>query len=189
MSRSRIAECQACDDEFFSHLRFVEKDDAEFIFNLRSNKNLNTHLSQSVSSVEYQRKWIESYKEREEKGEEYYFVIKHQNRRFGVVRMYDFQPQSFCWGSWIILPNRPSGLVTFSALSIYEIGFEVLDFEQSHFDVKHDNRKVIDFHLRSGARKTSEDNENSYFVFEKKNWKNFKDKSKLHYMQHRVFVG
>lgn len=189
MARNKILESQAFDDEFFSHFRFVEEDDAEFIFNLRSNKSLNTHLSQGDLSLKSQRKWIEKYKEREEMGDEYYFVIKHQAENFGVVRMYDFQPQSFCWGSWIVLPTRPAGLVTFSALLVYEIGFEVLNYEQSHFDVRNENKKVIDFHLRSGAKKVFRDEINHYFIFERTNWPDFKEQSKLQYSQHRVFCG
>lgn len=68
-------------------------------------------------------------------------------------------------GSWIILPTRPPGLVTFSAVLIYEMGFDCLNFAQSHFDVRLENRKVIDFHLRSGAEPTESNDLDQFFVF------------------------
>ncbi|MDB2574298.1 GNAT family N-acetyltransferase [Planktomarina temperata] len=189
MSRNKILKSQAFDDEFFSHFRFVEQDDADFICSLRADENLNKHISKSDVNVEAQRNWIKNYKEREQNGDEYYFVIKHQTKDFGVVRMYDFQPRSFCWGSWIILPSRPAGLVTFSALLIYEIGFEVLNYPQSHFDVRLENKNVIDFHIRSGAKPTHRDDLNQYFIFERENWFDFKERSKSQYRQHRIFHG
>ena len=87
----------------------------------------------------------------------------------GLVRMYDFCElegrRSFCWGSWIIPPPRAPGLVTYSALLVYEVGFDTLGFEQSHFDVRQGNLGVIGFHERAGARRVSEDAQDVFFRF------------------------
>ncbi|SIS63963.1 GNAT family N-acetyltransferase [Phaeovulum vinaykumarii] len=186
MSRKEILKSDALDDGYISHLRFVEESDAAFICGLRSDSKLNAHISQADVSVEAQRKWISDYKAREAAGDEYYFVIRHQAKDYGVVRMYDFQPDSFCWGSWIILPERPSGLVTFSALMMYEIGFDVLDYPRSHFDVRHGNTNVINFHLRSGATPTHADEANQYFNFERAQWPVFREKSAAQLNAHRM---
>src|SRR5207249_1308816 len=102
-------------------------------------------------------------------GCEFYFVIVADRADQGVVRMYDFREiegrKSFSWGSWIIKPPRPPGLVTFSAVCIYELGFNTLAFDQSHFYVRRENTRVIEFHHRAGAKTTCEDELNLYFEF------------------------
>lgn len=176
------------DGGFATHVRFVEPDDAAFICDLRADPTLNRHISRSSASVQAQKDWIATYKDREEAGSEFYFVICHRGQDYGVVRMYDFRDGSFCWGSWIILPSRPSGLVTFSAVMIYEMGFDALGFAQSHFDVRLDNQKVIDFHLRSGATPTHRDEVDQHFVFPKEVWPAFQSASAKQVQQHRVKV-
>ena len=189
MNREALLRSPAMDDEFFSNVRFVEPEDAEFICGLRSDKNLNEHISKTAPDVDAQREWIENYKVREVAGEEFYFVIRHQLRDYGVVRMYDFKENSFCWGSWIILPSRPSGLVTYSAIMIYEMGFDILGFDQSHFDVRLENTRVIDFHLRSGAEPTVRDEVDQYFAFSKGAWSKFRAASTEKIKTHRMFCG
>lgn len=189
MSRSLLLKSPSMDDEFFTNVRFVEPDDADFICNLRADPKLNQHISKSSPDVAAQRAWIERYKQREAAGEEFYFVIQHQLKSFGVVRMYDFRGNSFCWGSWIILPNRPAGLVTYSAVMIYEMGFDILGFEQSHFDVRLGNKNVIDFHLRSGALPTLRDEVDQHFIFQKEKWPDFKSASEAQIRSHRIFHG
>jgi|TARA_R110002126_G_scaffold238949_4_gene382216 hypothetical protein len=189
MSRYALLKSPSMDDKFLTHARFVEPEDAEFICKLRSNQQLNEYISASDPDVDPQRKWIEKYKEREAVGEEFYFVIQHQMKDYGVVRLYDFKGDSFSWGSWIILPSRPSGLVTYSAVMVYEMGFEALGFEQAHFDVRIGNNKVIDFHVRSGAQSTDRSAIDQYFVFPKANWPAFQEKSAKQIEMHRVLHG
>jgi RimJ/RimL family protein N-acetyltransferase len=164
-----VLEAPALNQMFRFHFRLVEPADAAFICTLRSDPELNRHLSPSSPDVEAQRRWIESYKAREAEGCEFYFVIVADDADQGVVRMYDFREidgrKSFCWGSWIIKPPRPPSLVTFSAICIYELGFNTLGFEQSHFDVRRENTAVTGFHHRAGAKKTGEDELNLYFEF------------------------
>lgn len=189
MRKLKLIQSPAMDDEFFSHLRFVEIEDAEFICNLRNDPSLNHYISKSSSDVEAQKEWIRAYKDREDAGEEFYFVICNQNKDFGVVRLYDFRQNSFSWGSWIILPSRPSGLVTYSALMVYEMGFEVLGFDQSHFDVRLENQGVINFHLRAGAIPTRRTELDQHFVFPKDKWPHFREQSDDQFRKHRMFHG
>lgn len=148
------------------HLRLVEPTDALFIFNLRSDQNKNTHLSTSAPTVEEQEAWLIQYKNREQQGLEYYYIISNsRNEKLGVVRLYDFKDNSFCWGSWIISSNAPNYAAIESALTIYYIAFHYLGFSKSHFDVRRKNTKVIKFHQRLGAKIISEDISNYYFNF------------------------
>lgn len=169
---SAATDSLALDERRLSHLRLVEPADAEFICALRSDAKLSRFLNAPETTVAEQRSWIEGYKIREGRGQEYYFVIVHGGTDRGVVRIYDFRPieglLSFCWGSWIIAPPPIAGLATYSALMIYELGFIVLGFERCHFDVRRGNRKVIAFHERSGAQVVGEDADNLYFSFSRR---------------------
>jgi RimJ/RimL family protein N-acetyltransferase len=185
--RDAALSSEALDPRFRSYLRLVQPDDAALICELRSDQTLNRHLSPSSPDVGAQRRWIEAYKLRETAGDEFYFVIVSENQDFGLVRMYDFRsaPDSFCWGSWVIRPSRPEGLVTFSALLIYELGFDVFGFAQSHFDVRKGNENVLAFHRRSGAIQTGEDERNFYFSFPREKFADFKQNSSSQWEAHR----
>ncbi|MFX3935327.1 GNAT family N-acetyltransferase; N-acetyltransferase, partial [Streptococcus suis] len=86
-----------------------------------------------------QAEWIRNYKNRENNGEEYYFIIFRSDDQspIGTVRLYDFHenPKSFCWGSWILNEHKTKYAAVESALLVYEAGFSTLGFEQSHFEV------------------------------------------------------
>lgn len=185
-----IFKSDALNRKFRSHFRLVEPDDAGFIYDLRANPVLNRHLNDSPSDVGSQREWIEHYKEREALGGEFYFVIVSDKKDVGVVRMYEFDNsvRSFCWGSWIIRPPRPFGLAAFSAAMIYEIGFDILGFAQSRFDVRKGNTNVIAFHARSGARAVREDDRNVYFNFTRDDYKKFIQGNKRRIEYHRTMV-
>ena len=165
--------CLATDSSRRSYLRAIEEGDAAFVVGLRSDASLGRYLSASTTLVAEQAAWIRRYKEREQAGTEWYCIIMHEGERIGTVRMYDFrsapgQPcDSFCWGSWIIAPPRPKGLVTYSAMMVYDLGLTALGFRKSHFDVRKGNDRVSAFHVRNGAVLIGDDAENFYYDFPK----------------------
>lgn len=169
-----------------AYLRLVDQKDAAFICSLRNDDQLNTYISKSTADEEAQRQWIINYKQRELNGEEYYFIIcrKSDDLQIGTVRLYDFQtnPKSFCWGSWILNENKTKYAAVESALLVYEAGFNILKFDQSHYEVMKGNDKVHSFHIKMGAEKVSEDATNIYYVFPK----NQHEKNKVHYAK---FLG
>ena len=161
------------------NLRTVAIEDAEFIYNMRQNQNKTKFLSKVTGTVDSQKEWIKNYKQREEKKKEFYFVIESKDeRKLGLVRMYDFQDNSFCWGSWLIKEDAPKSTAIESALQIYEFGFYSLGFEKSHFDVRKGNDKVISFHQRFGAKIVDEDALDYFFNFEKSDYEITKEKYK-----------
>ena len=161
------------------NLRTVAIEDAEFIYNMRQNQNKTKYLSRVTGTVESQKEWIKNYKQREEEKKEFYFVIESKDKRkLGLVRMYDFQDNSFCWGSWLIKEDAPKSTAIESALQIYEFGFYSLGFEKSHFDVRKENDKVIAFHQRFGAKIVDEDELDYFFNFEKSDYEITKEKYK-----------
>ncbi|WP_313956655.1 GNAT family N-acetyltransferase [Aliarcobacter butzleri] len=161
------------------NMRTVTTEDAEFIYNMRQNENKTKYLSKVTGTVESQKEWIKSYKQREEDKKEFYFVIESKDsEKLGLVRIYDFQDESFCWGSWLIKEDAPKTTAIESALQIYEFGFYNLGFEKSHFDVRKGNDKVIAFHKRFGAKIINEDELDYFFNFEKSDYEIIKEKYK-----------
>ena len=141
------------------NLRTVTEDDAKFIFDLRQDTVRTQYLSKIIGTIDDQRKWIKTYKDREKIQNEYYFIVESKNEEpLGLVRMYDFKGNSFCWGSWLIKSDAPKMTAIESALQIYELAFYKMNFTQSHFDVRKDNKKVIAFHKRFGAKIVDENN-------------------------------
>lgn len=161
-----------------TYLRLVNEDDAEFICTLRNTQSLNIFISKSTANVEEQKKWIINYKNKEKQNEEFYFIIckNEDDLPIGTVRLYDFKenPKSFCWGSWILNADKTKYAAVESALLVYEAGFSILDFEQSHFEVMKGNDKVHSFHLKMGAEKVAEDEVNVYYIFPKEKHENNK---------------
>lgn len=161
------------------NFRTVEVEDAEFIYNMRQNENKTKYLSKVTGDVKSQKEWIKNYKQREENKKEFYFVIESKNEeKLGLVRMYDFKDDSFCWGSWLIKEDAPKTTAIESALQIYEFGFYTLGFKKSHFDVRKGNDKVIAFHRRFGAKIVDEDELDYFFNFQKSDYKIIKEKYK-----------
>jgi RimJ/RimL family protein N-acetyltransferase len=163
--------------------RLVEENDAEFIYNLRVNKDYNTHLSKVSGDVSDQGRWIKSYKSKELAGSEYYFIILRSDNKqcIGTVRLYDFikEKKSFCWGSWILNQDKTASSAIESALLVYNIAFQQLGFERCHFDVRKDNLKVIKFHEKLGAKIVITNEIDCFFEYEKHNYMNcLKDFSK-----------
>ena len=161
------------------NLRTVEIEDADFIYTMRQNRKKTKYLSKVTGTVDSQKEWIKNYKQREDEEKEFYFLIESKNsEKLGLVRMYDFKNDSFCWGSWLIKEDTPKTTAIESALQIYEFGFYKLGFEKSHFDVRKGNDKVIAFHQRFGAKIVSEDELDYFFNFEKSDYEIIKEKYK-----------
>jgi RimJ/RimL family protein N-acetyltransferase len=163
-------------------LTLADECDAEFIFGLRTNESLNKHLSSISGDVNSQKKWLLDYKLREQKGLEYYFIIKRKvdDFKIGTVRLYDFNElsKSFCWGSWILTEGKTKSSAIESALLVYQFAFESLGFEQSHFDVRKENVKVRAFHEKIGSTKVSENDLDCFYVYLYSSYLELKEKYK-----------
>ena len=161
------------------NLRTAEVEDASFILELRMQIQKTQFLSQVKNDLTKQQAWLKGYKQKEQAGLEYYFVIESkQAEKLGLVRVYDLQPDSFCWGSWLIKDSAPSTTAIESALLVYEFGFGELQYKKSHFDVRKGNERVIAFHKRFGANVVNEDELNLYFIYLLENYLNIKQKYK-----------
>mgnify|MGYP000293499629 CR=1 FL=1 len=153
------------------YLRLIQETDVDFLLSLRLNQNLNTYLNQVSNDKEQQLSWLRNYKQREQNGTDYYFVIvDKQLGDIGLVRIYDidYANRSFTWGSWVIREeNRPKYAAIESALLLYEFAFNELNLILAKFDVRNDNVGVIKFHNRFGADYLFQNELNNYFELSK----------------------
>lgn len=149
--------------------RFIEIEDAEFIFSIRTDPKYSQYLSQTTGSIDDQVQWIKTYKERKKREKEFYFLITDNSngQKIGTIRIYDLKEESFCWGSWVLIESRPRTAAVECLLFLYHFGFDVLGFNQTHFDVRKENHKVLDIYLKTGAEIISSDADNHYLILKK----------------------
>ena len=151
------------------NLRDVLVSDAGFILSLRLNKELNKYISSTSPDIKNQEIWIKQY--HENPNLQYYYIIENkEGESFGTVRVYDFQKDSFCWGSWLIKKGAPLSFAIESALMVYEFAFNTLGFNRAHLDMRKENLKVVEFHKNFGAKYVSEDELNYYFELRKEDY-------------------
>jgi RimJ/RimL family protein N-acetyltransferase len=143
--------------------REVAVSDAEFIVELRTDPKKNKHLSVTSNDIIKQENFISLYLENQT---DFYFIINDWNyKKLGTIRIYDIRNNSFCWGSWIISDEACKSAAIESALMIYDYAFYSLHYLKSHFDVRKDNLRVVDFHKRFGAKIVGNDDLNYYFEY------------------------
>ena len=145
-------------------LRQADVADASFIFNLRQHPLRNQHMSATSPRPEDQIQWLERYALDNSQA---YFVIEAKEnpehppraggrQHLGTVRLYDARALSFCWGSWMLLPDAPPFAAIESALIVYRYALE-LGFHSAHFEVQQGNLPVCRFHENFGAVRVGED--------------------------------
>lgn len=131
-------------------LRNAEAVDAAFIWQLRHNAARNRYMSPTSSELADQVAWLARYAQDDAQA---YFVIARQDsdEPLGTVRLYDARGESFCWGSWMLVPGAPAAAAMESALIVYRYALG-LGFRAAHFEVHEGNAPVRRFHERFGAQ-------------------------------------
>lgn len=169
-------------------LKLVRTEDAAFILSLRNDSTKNRYLSKTDASIDTQKLWINQYVQREAERSEYYFVLTNDAKeKFGTVRLYDFRDNSFCWGSWITSADSPAYSSIESALSVYEFAFFDLGYEQSHFDVRKANLKVVKFHQRFGAEIVDENEQDYFFNYKKEQYLHIRKKYSKYFPENHPY--
>jgi RimJ/RimL family protein N-acetyltransferase len=165
-------------------LRVANPADAGFILSLRTNEDKSRYLSAVQNDVHKQADYLRAYKEREKDSLEYYFIMENSDgHAIGTVRLYDFQGDSFCWGSWLTVPGAPSYAAIESALMVYDFAFGHLSFQRCHFDVRKGNEKVIAFHMRFGARTIGETELDLLFDFTREEYQKARQRYRKYVLQ------
>lgn len=155
-------------------LREILLDDAEFVLNLRTDAEKGNYLSPTLGGIEKQKEFISYYSE---SLTDFYFLICDWSwRRLGTIRIYDIREDSFCWGSWILSKDAPKNAAIESALLIYDFAFFALHYSKSHFDVRKENKSVVNFHKHFGARIVLEDSLDYHFGYDITTYLNVRQK-------------
>jgi hypothetical protein len=146
-------------------IRLVEVQDAEFIFNLRTNPLLNKYLHEIGGTIKDQEVWISKYKNREANGEEFYFINidPETDNAVGLNRIYNFNNSIFELGSWIYLPSADISKSITGDIIVKEIAFETLGFKVCTFNVRKENKSVVRYHKMFPSDIVGEDEINLYF--------------------------
>lgn len=146
------------------NLRFVQEQDAGFVYGLRSDPKLNEHLSPVTGGVETQQAWIARYKEREVRGEEAYFVAERMDGvPCGLVRLYDISDDAFVFGSFMMGHNKPKLAALETACLAFAYGFDEFKRPIGKLDVRRKNARAIHFYRRFGAREVRQDDQDLFF--------------------------
>lgn len=154
-------------EKYGIHCRLVNEKDADFIVKLRTDEKRRKYIHSTDSDVNAQIQWIREYKQREAKGEEYYFIYDINGMPFGVNRIYNIAADHCTEGSWVCLPLEDSSKTIASALIIRDLIFEFFQFDYDLFNVSIGNNKVKKFHKISGANIIGQNEEEFYFQLQK----------------------
>ncbi len=140
-------------------------DDAEFIFQLRTNSKKNQYLSATSDDIQDQINWMHRYSMTNDQA--YFIIYDLSNNKIGVVRIYDCQNSSFRWGSWIMVDGLSPIFAIEVVLIVYSYGL-ALGFTDAFFEVSNQNTSVWKFHESIfGASLIDENNiERSYLMNE-----------------------
>lgn len=159
-------------------LRLITIGDAEFIVNLWANNPLvSTFISPILPTIDSQTKWIENYKQKEQLGLDYYFVAQDLNsNRYGTVRLYNFDAESFELGSWIFMPNSPFGMAVKTHIIGLSIGFELSKTDYCRVTVRKANTRVLKYLENFKPLIIKENDIDFYLLLLKENFYSFKDK-------------
>lgn len=124
-------------------VRFVNESDAEFILTLRTSKR-GQILNKTENSLDKQVQWISEYKQREAKGEDYYFIYYKGGEPLGVNRLYNVRREdnSCTTGSWVIKEGTTFETSMKTMLILREIVFEILQLDISWGDTRKSNKQM-----------------------------------------------
>ena len=161
--------------EIINNIRFVEKEDAEFIIETRNIPRINKFINDTSTSLQEQQKWIMDYKKREENKNEFYFIVSENNQKKGLFRLYNINSISFVVGSWVFITCLNKNLPILSYGLMCEVGFSLLKRSILLYDIRKNNRRVQQFcSLKKNFILYNEDSVSYYYLLEKNNWEDSK---------------
>lgn len=146
--------------------RLVRVEDAPFILKLRTDEKKSRYVHQVDNNLDTQIEWIKKYKEREERGEDYYFIYFSKERPVGVNRIYNITPKGSTGGSWICSKDATVEESVATSFICAEIE-DMFEIPSGPFNVSKGNNQVLKFHLRMGSYVVNE-NEQEYTLMRDK---------------------
>ncbi len=152
--------------------RYVEEYDAEFIIKLRTHTSKSKYISYTDQDIEKQVNWIREYKKREKNKLEYYFIaIDENNIQFATYRLYNLNETTLEIGSFVSLPyyNNPINIIKVDII-LKSYAFENLKYNKINFEVRKENKNVINYHNKYKPNLVWEDDLNFYYVLSKESF-------------------
>jgi hypothetical protein len=142
----------------------IQREDSEPIMNLRMQRP-NNHLKILDGSIDSQSKYYERYLALRNEGLEVYYKIFDRSRRkeiAGLVRVTELQDlDRFSWESLIFAESAPPHLILDAIVSVYKIGFEILNRQTcGPWGIPLGAEKIYRLHKKIGiAEEVSRDSE------------------------------
>jgi RimJ/RimL family protein N-acetyltransferase len=129
-------------------------EDAEFIYQLRSNPVRARFLNRGATTINEQKAWILKYLAREG---DFYFII-HDSITLepqGTIGIYDIDLalRRAEWGRWLLIENSLAAVE--SCRLIYRFAFECLKLHELYCRTIKDNKAVVSFHDSCGVQNRS----------------------------------
>ena len=152
------------------YVRLINEDDAEFITELRSDKDRTQFMLTLENDVESQKQWIREYKEREKRKEDFYFLFENESgERIGVIRGYkiDYKTKTCKGGAFIKKRGGDKNLAMAMFLFQKCFLFDVLKMETYYGEFNALNNRVRRMHEAIGSS-LSPISENGFVHFELK---------------------
>ena len=115
-------------------VREVKVSDADYILKLRLNDFYSKYISKVSNEVNAQKKYLSRYlRDNSKSRESFYFIFTNiaTGERCGTVRIYNFNVNTFEWGSWILDENKTRYAAMETGILIYEFAFNMLGFDKS----------------------------------------------------------
>ncbi|WP_369788123.1 GNAT family N-acetyltransferase [Rouxiella sp. WC2420] len=140
--------------------------DYEFVHSIRVLPSSIKFLSQVDNNPLEQKRWLESYKEREISGKEYYFLIVRLDTAtpVGTIRAYNvdnIESIAQC-GSWILTDKKTLSSAIESILLMCQ-AMNDKGIKTVIVDARKDNAKALKFIIKISHRFHSEDDTNLYY--------------------------
>lgn len=147
----------------------VKESDADFIIKIRTDDLKSRFISTTSADVEKQKTWIREYKKREKSGEELYLIAEDENGvDFATYRLYNKIENSIEIGSFVSKPKYDNALNVIKVdVILKSFVFNDLGLEKIRFEVRKENKSVINYHKKFNPILLHEDKLNYYFVLEK----------------------
>lgn len=153
-------------------LSLVEENDADFIIGIRTDFSRSRYISATNSDIEKQKLWIKEYKKRERAEEEFYFICTDEYEiKFATYRIYNKKEDSIEIGSFVSKPlyNNAINVIKVDVI-LKAYVFEELNFDKLKFEVRKENKSVVNYHKKFHPTLIDEDELNYYFILEKKDF-------------------
>ena len=157
-------------------VRLAPEQDAFFILSLRTDERLSRFLHKTDNDLVKQLEWMKAYKEREHKGEDYYFIYTNDDGPFGLNRIYDIHDDCGTGGSWLCKPDTDVEASIATLLIMRDIMFDCIGLQNDLFDVRKGNSHVQKIHKMMGAKMIGETDLDYLFKLSKSDYQVSKEK-------------